>query len=175
MNGGREFALAAGLSRTSPGRVLPSADAAVLVREARRDRMIGILIVAHDSLPDALARTVAHVLGSRPPQFETFPVRRTDDPLDLLPAARAQVARLDTGDGVLVFTDLYGASPSNLAKKLVQPGRVEALAGVNLPMLVRAATYRSKGLETMVRKAVSGGCEGVVHIVVDPTHAATRT
>jgi PTS system ascorbate-specific IIA component len=137
--------------------------------------MIGILIVAHDTLPDALALAVAHVLGSRPPRFETLSVRATDDPLDLLPAARAQIARLDAGAGVLVFTDLFGASPANLARKLVVPGRVEAVSGVNLPMLVRACTYRSKDLDTMVKKAVSGGCEGVVHIEVDQTHAATRT
>ncbi|HQU48880.1 MAG TPA: PTS fructose transporter subunit IIA [Casimicrobiaceae bacterium] len=137
--------------------------------------MIGILIVAHDTLPEALARAIAHVLGARPPQFETLSVRASDDPLDLLPAARAQVARLDSGEGVLVFTDIYGATPSNLARNLADPGRVEVMAGVNLPMLVRACTYRTKGLETMVRKAVSGGCEGVVHVVVDPAHAATRT
>ena len=137
--------------------------------------MIGILIVAHDTLPDAFARAVQHVLGARPPQFETLSVRSTDDPLDLLPAARALIARLDTGSGVIVFTDLFGATPSNLARKLLEPGRVEGVAGVNLPMLVRALTYRSKGLETMIRKAISGGCEGVVHIAVDPVYAATRT
>jgi mannose PTS system EIIA component len=137
--------------------------------------MIGILIIAHDTLPDSLARAVAHVLGSRPTQFETLSVRSTDDPLDLIPAARELVARLDTGAGVLVFTDIFGATPSNLARKLLVPGRVEAVAGVNLPMLVRAFTYRAKGMETMIRKAISGGCEGVVHIAVDPAYAATRT
>lgn len=137
--------------------------------------MIGVLIVAHDTLPDALARALQHVLGSRPPQFETLSVRSTDDPLDLLPAARALIARLDTGSGVIVFTDLFGATPSNLARKLLEPGRVEGVAGVNLPMLVRAFTYRSKSLDTMIRKAISGGCEGVVHIAVDPVYAATRT
>ena len=54
-------------------------------------------------------------------------------------------------------------------------GRVEAVAGVNLPMLVRALTYRTKGLDTMVKKAVSGGCEGVLHLEVDPRYAATRS
>jgi PTS system ascorbate-specific IIA component len=137
--------------------------------------MIGILIIAHDTLPDSLARAVAHVLGSRPTQFETLSVRATDDPLDLLPLARERIARLDTGAGVLVFTDIFGATPSNLARKILVPGRVEGVAGVNLPMLVRAFTYRAKGMDTMIRKAVSGGCEGVVHIAADPVYAATRT
>ncbi len=136
--------------------------------------LIGILIVAHDNLGDSLASAVAHVLGARPVQFEVLSVAATDDPLQLLPVAREQLARLDSGDGVLIFSDIYGATPCNLACKLLQPGRVEAVAGVNLPMLVRAFTYRSKGMEVMVRKAVSGGCEGVLHINVDPAYAAAR-
>ena len=136
--------------------------------------MIGILIVAHDTLAESLARAVTHVLGARPAQFETLSVRSTDDPLDLLPNARAAIARLDTGEGVLVFTDIYGATPANLANKLLATGRIEGVAGVNLPMLVRAFTYRAKGMDTMIRKAISGGCEGVVHIAIDPVYAATR-
>jgi len=136
--------------------------------------MIGILIIAHDSLGEALARAATHVLGSRPPQFEVLSVAATDDPLMLLPAARELVARLDTGAGVLIFSDIYGASPCNLVGKLLKPGRVEGVAGVNLPMLVRAFTYRGRGMETMVKKAVSGGCEGVLHMEMDPTYAATR-
>lgn len=136
--------------------------------------MIGILIIAHDSLPESLVRAVTHVLGSRPAQFETLAVRATDDPFDLLPEGRRLVERLDTGEGVLIFTDIFGATPSNLAHKLIVPGRVDGIAGVNLPMLVRAFTYRSKGMDTMTRKAISGGCEGVMHIEVDPAYAATR-
>ncbi len=137
--------------------------------------MIGVLIVAHDQLPESLVRAVTHVLGSRPAQFETLSVAASDDPLNLLPGARAQVARLDTGEGVLIFSDIYGATPCNLAAKLVSPGRVEAVAGVNLPMLVRAFTYRLKGMDTMIKKAVSGGCDGVLRIEVDPAYAATRS
>ena len=137
--------------------------------------MIGILIVAHDSLSDSLAGAVTHVLGRRPSQFETLQVAATDDPQQLLPKARALVGELDTGDGVLIFSDIYGATPSNLASKLLVPGRIEAIAGVNLPMLVRAFTYRDKGMETMIKKAISGGCDGVLHVDIDPIYAATRS
>ena len=136
--------------------------------------MIGILLVAHDSLPDSLVKAVAHVLGQVPPQFETLSVAASDDPFDLLPGARARVRALDTGDGVLIFSDIYGATPCNLAGKLVVPGRVEVVAGVNLPMLVRAFTYRAKGMDTMIKKAISGGRDGVLHIEVDPVYATTR-
>ena len=98
----------------------------------------------------------------------------SDDPFHLVPAARETLAKLDTGDGVLIFSDIYGATPCNLASKLLSPGRVEVVAGVNLPMLVRAFTYREKGMDTMIRKAISGGCDGVVHIEVDPVYAAAR-
>jgi PTS system ascorbate-specific IIA component len=136
--------------------------------------MIGILIVAHDSLGESLARAVTHVLGSRPAQFEVLSVTATDDPHALLPAARELIKRLDTGKGVLIFSDIYGATPSNLAGKLLKPGRIEGVAGVNLPMLVRAFTYRNRDLDTMIKKAVTGGCEGVLHMNADPIHAAAR-
>ena len=136
--------------------------------------MIGILVIAHDTLGDSFVRAVTHVLGARPPQFDAMSVKGTDDPLDLVPAARALLAKLDTGEGVLVVTDIYGASPSNLARKLLAPGRVEAVAGVSLPMLVRALTYRGRGMETMVTKAISGGRDGVLRFTVDPVYAATR-
>jgi len=136
--------------------------------------MIGVLIVAHDTLGDSLVKAVTHVLGSRPPQFEVLSVAASDDPLLLLPNARAVVERLDSGDGVAVFTDIFGATPSNLAGKLLKPGRVEGIAGVNLPMLVRAFTYRNRGMDTLIRKAISGGCEGVLHVEVDPVYAPAR-
>src|ERR1700730_16868617 len=106
--------------------------------------MIGILIVAHDTLGESLVRAVTHVLGARPEGFETLGVSSSDDPLQLLPKARELVKSLDSGDGVLIFSDIYGATPCNLAGKLLVPGRIEAVAGVNLPMLVRAFTYRAK-------------------------------
>ncbi|MFO1315540.1 MAG: PTS fructose transporter subunit IIA [Burkholderiales bacterium] len=136
--------------------------------------MIGVLIIAHDTLPDSLVKAVTHVLGVRPSQLDTLSVAATDDPFDLLPAARERVRALDTGDGVLMFSDIYGATPCNLAGKLQVPGRVELIAGVNLPMLVRAFTYRAKGMDTMITKAVSGGRDGVLHIELDPVYATTR-
>ena len=136
--------------------------------------MIGVLIIGHDTLPESLAQAATHVLGGRPPQFDVLSVNCDDDPLDVLPRARAALAKLDTGEGVLIFSDIYGATPCNLVGKLIDPGRVEAVAGVNLPMLVRALTYRAKDMETMVKKAVSGGCEGVLHLEVDPRYAAAR-
>jgi len=137
--------------------------------------MIGVLIVAHDTLGDSLIKAVTHVLGARPPQFEALSVKASDDPLALLPKARLAVQALDTGEGVLVFSDIYGATPCNLAVKLLDPGHIEGIAGVNLPMLVRAFTYRMRGMDTLIKKAVSGGCEGVLQFETVSTYAPARS
>ena len=89
------------------------------------------------------------MLNKRPPQIAQLGVAAQDDPLDALPLARADAELVDTGEGVLVLTDIYGATPSNIAMKLLKPGRIEGIAGVNLPMLLRALTYRDKGMETL--------------------------
>ena len=126
--------------------------------------MIGILIIAHGTLGESLIHCASHVLNKRPARLRQLGVTAQDDPLLLLPHARALVKELDTGSGVLILSDIYGGSPSNIAAKLVVPGRVEGVAGVSLPMLIRALTYRERPLATLVVKAVSGGCEGVVRI-----------
>jgi len=125
--------------------------------------MIGILIIAHGTLGESLIHCASHVLGKRPEQLRQIGVGVRDDPADLLPLAQQMVKELDQGQGVLVLSDIYGATPCNLASKLLVPGRVEGVAGVNLPMLVRALTYRDEPLEHMLEKAVAGGCGGVLH------------
>ncbi|HSQ81879.1 MAG TPA: PTS sugar transporter subunit IIA [Casimicrobiaceae bacterium] len=136
--------------------------------------MIGVLIVAHGTLGESLVSALTHVLGSRPTQLRVLPITAADDPVALLPRARDAVAALDTGDGVAVFCDIFGATPCNLSIKLAIPGRVEVISGVNLPMLVRAFTYRTRNMDTLVTKAVSGGCEGVMHVPATSRHATTR-
>ena len=126
--------------------------------------MIGILIIAHGTLGESLIHCASHVLNKRPPRLKQLGVTAQDDPLLLLPQARALVKDLDDGSGVIILSDIYGGSPSNIAGKLLVPGRIEGVAGVNLPMLIRVLTYRDRALSTLLTKAVSGGCEGVVRI-----------
>lgn len=134
--------------------------------------MIGILLLTHGTLGESLVQTAIHVLNKRPARLKQLGLTAQDDPLLLLPQARALLKELDDGDGVLVLTDMFGGSPSNMAAKLVIPGKVEAVAGVNLPMLIRALTYRDKTLDVMVTKAVSGGCEGVARVPAFTVHHA---
>jgi mannose PTS system EIIA component len=125
--------------------------------------MIGILIIAHGSLGESLLHCVSHVMGKQPPQLACFGVGTNDDPSDLLPQAQKMVDKLNTGEGVLILSDMYGASPCNLVAKLLSPNVVEGIAGVNMPMLVRVLNYRDKPIKTCVEKALSGGRDGVVH------------
>jgi PTS system mannose-specific IIA component len=134
--------------------------------------MIGILIVAHGAFGEALIHSASHVLGRRPLRVRQVGITVHDDPAAMLPQAQELVRQLDEGEGVLVLTDIYGATPCNIALQLLRPGRVEGVAGVNLPMLVRVLTYRDKGLALAVEKALSGGAEGVVHMATDSCDGA---
>ena len=125
--------------------------------------MIGILIIAHGNLGESLIHCVSHVMGKSPPQLACLAMGTDDDPSDLLPQAQLLVKTLDTGEGVLILSDMYGASPCNLVVKLISPSHVEGVAGVNLPMLVRVLNYRDKPIKICLEKAISGGRDGVVH------------
>lgn len=126
--------------------------------------MIGIFLITHGTLGESLIQCACHVLNRRPPQIVQLGMASQDDPLDILPQARQMLDWVDNGHGVLLLTDVFGATPSNVAMKLLQPGRVEGIAGVNLPMLLRVLTYREKDMPTLVQRAVSGGCDGVLHM-----------
>ena len=129
--------------------------------------MIGLFLITHSSYGESLIQCACHVLNKRPQQLAQLGVSAQDDPLDILPVARRWVELVDSGEGVLLLTDIYGATPSNIAVKLVKPGLYEVVAGVNLPMLLRALTYRDKDMNTLVSRAVAGGRDGVFQIKPD--------
>ena len=90
--------------------------------------MIGILIVSHGTFGESLIHSASHVLGKRPLYLRQLGVNVHDDPDQLQPVAEDLIRFLDQGEGVLVLTDIYGATPSNIAARLLRPGRVEAAA-----------------------------------------------
>ncbi len=123
--------------------------------------MIGILIVSHGAFGESLIHSASHVLGKRPLFLRQVGVTVHDDPDAILPVAEDLIRFLDQGQGVLVLSDIFGATPSNIATRLLRPGRIEGIAGVNLPMLIRALTYRDEPLEAVIEKALSGAADGV--------------
>jgi len=126
--------------------------------------MIGILLLSHGNLGDSLIQAARHVMGKELPHLTHLDVTVVDTPDALLARANALLDQLNQGQGVLVLSDICGATPCNVATRLVVTGKVECLAGANLPMLLRALTYRHEPLAVVVEKALSGGKEGAVRI-----------
>lgn len=130
--------------------------------------MVGILLIAHAPLASALADAAAHVYSCAPgqasAQLRVFDVQPDTDTQANVAKARALLSEIDTGSGVLVLTDAFGASPGNAATLLAEPGRVAVIAGVNLPMLLRALCYREGSLAETTEKALAGGTQGVMQV-----------
>ena len=127
--------------------------------------MIGVLVVTHGSIGEALLTSATQILGNPQPQVATLSVWRQDDPDDLVLRARELLDSLDAGDGVLVITDIFGATPGNVVSRLLEDGKIEACPGASLPMLLRVLTGRNGSLAAAVQeRALSGGAEGVVHM-----------
>jgi len=126
--------------------------------------MVGILLLCHYRLGDALIECATHVLGQKPERCAAIAVDRDDDPTQVLAKAQALLDTLDSGAGVLVLADLFGATPCNVASKLAVPDKVAVLTGVNLPMLVRSLCYRQLPLSGVVEKALEGARNGMLAV-----------
>ncbi|GAA6142813.1 PTS fructose transporter subunit IIA [Hydrogenophaga sp. 5NK40-0174] len=136
--------------------------------------MNGILIIAHAPLASAMRQCVMHVFPDSASAVAALDVQPNMPPEETLAQARALMAQLDT-QGVLVAADVFGATPCNVAQKLVDGVRARLVAGVNLPMLLRTVSYRHEPLEALVSRAVMGGTQGVVPVAVTaPQNQARR-
>lgn len=124
---------------------------------------IGILLVTHEGIGTALLAVAQRLVTPLPLRVEVLEVPFDAEPDHVLPLASAALRRADSGDGVLLMTDLYGASPSNLAARAAQLGTpVRRVSAVNLPMLLRVMNYAELGLDEMPAIAVAGGRNGVL-------------
>jgi PTS system ascorbate-specific IIA component len=119
--------------------------------------LIGILLVTHNGLGDSFIDCVKHVLGEVPHNLKSLSVSAADDPQQKSVEGQALVKQLDTGSGVLILSDVYGATPSNIARQLCHAERVMGVAGLNLPMLLRTVTHPITTLPELVKIAVDGG------------------
>jgi len=125
---------------------------------------VGILLITHPGIGSALIAVAERLLRRLPLKVEAFELAFDADPEASLPLASAALRRVDDGDGVLILTDLYGASPSNLASKLARLGTpVRRVSSLNLPMLLRVMNYAELPLEELPAVAAAGARNGVVH------------
>ena len=124
--------------------------------------MVGILLLTHTPLGEAFLATLTHVYKSKPITVEVMDVLADQDTEQVQALAHERIRALDSGAGVLVFTDICGATPANCAVRLIEAGEPVALVyGVNLPALLRAMCYRNLPLSELTSKVVEGGQRGV--------------
>jgi PTS system ascorbate-specific IIA component len=124
---------------------------------------VGLLLVTHGKLGRHLLDTMVDMMGGALPlQHDTLEVRRVQTPEALIAQGSKTIERLDSGAGVLILTDAFGSTPSNIANRLGAGANAAVVAGVNLPMLVRIFNYPKLGLAEMAKNAVEGGQRGIV-------------
>ena len=136
--------------------------------------MVGILLVTHNGLGDSFVDCVRHVLGEVPRNLKVLTVLAGDDPQLKLVEGQALIKQLDTGGGVLVLSDVFGATPSNIARQLCHAENVMGVAGVNLPMLLRTVCSSGNTLPELAQIAIEGGRECIVYIGSEGCNATTR-
>ena len=129
--------------------------------------MAGILVVAHNALGESLVDCVRHVLGKVPDNLKVLSVYANDDPQQKLTEGRALIKQLDRGNGVLVLADIFGATPSKVARQLCHAEHIMGVAGVNLPMLLRVVCYPDKTMPELAKVAFEGGRECIVQMNPD--------
>jgi len=121
----------------------------------------GLVIISHDSVGQSLVDAAATILGMCPMALELVSVSPGCDPDDVIERARTAVRRINQGDGVLILTDMYGSTPSNVANRLAPEADIRVVAGLNLPMLIRVFNYPGMSLAELAQKAGSGGRDGI--------------
>lgn len=140
--------------------------------------MNAILLIAHAPLANALRQCALHVFpdcGNLVMAIDVQPNLSPDETLGSARIALDQLSRLPQVKGVLVLADIFGATPSNVAQKLVDGVSSRLITGVNLPMLLRAVTYKHETLDTLVSRAVVGGTQGVMQVAITaPQNQARR-
>jgi len=122
----------------------------------------GLLLVTHGNLGQDMLDTVTKILGNCPLRAAALAVHPDSNPDSLLEEAGRLCTELDQGDGVLVLTDLFGSTPSNIATRLTDGHNVSVIAGANIPMLIRIFNYPHINLDALGEKAVSGARDGII-------------
>ena len=125
--------------------------------------MAAVLLIAHAPLASALLSVAGHCYEEKGHLFEAIDVEPTMSAETVESLARAALARLDTPE-VLVLTDVFGATPCNVAQRLSDGVHVRVVAGVNVPMLWRSLCYLGEPLDALVARAVSGASQGVMQV-----------
>ncbi len=106
--------------------------------------MIGIVLVTHGDLGRSLTDTAGLILGDKPEDLISLTIDIKEDPDNLRKKIKRSIAKVESGNGVIILTDMFGGTPSNLSYSFLEEGKVEVISGVNLPILLKAVTSRTK-------------------------------
>jgi len=123
---------------------------------------VAILLITHGEIGQAIHQAAVSVIGSSPLRTACMSITMETTPEEAFRQAQQHIERLNTGSGVLVLTDMYGATPSNIACT-IQDTDIAIISGLNLPMLIRVMNYPSLPLQELAEKAITGGKEGVIY------------
>lgn len=124
---------------------------------------VSILIISHNEIASALLNTVKQTFGSELPlPIATVELQSDTDPEELIPKLKNVIKALDQGEGVLILTDLFGSTPSNVAQKVQDCRSIRIVSGLNLPMLIRVMNYPHLDLANLTDKARTGGQCGIM-------------
>lgn len=134
---------------------------------------VALLFITHGNIGKSMHDAAVLVIGSSPLRSAFIPVAENCQPEQSIQEAKSTIAELDSGDGVLILTDMYGSTPSNIACAL-QLLNVKVIAGLNLPMLMRILNYPTLPLHRLADKAVSGGKEGILAFQAPSASDATQ-
>ena len=125
---------------------------------------IGILLLTHNDIGAQLLLAAKSTYGSIPIRTEILSIDHYDQPNDLAKLANQYIKLLDDGKGVLILTDMFGSTPSNIAKDLCHLSKVNVVSGLNLSMLLNIFNYPNLSLKQLTTKAIEGGRDGVIQI-----------
>ncbi len=123
--------------------------------------MVGVILVTHGQFGKHLLEAAQTILGPQE-QCAHIAVEGSIDMAALLADLKNTVKRMDSGEGVIILTDMFGGTPSNISLSLLQPGKVDVLTGVNLPMLLRILGMRDQELSLLAQNAKSAAIQGIV-------------
>jgi len=126
--------------------------------------MVGVIIITHNAIGDEMLKTAEQIVGRQLPSVSSIGIPGDIQPERLAEYAdltRATIDRMDQGDGILIVTDMFGATPNNLAQYFAEDHRVKIISGLNVSMLIRIINYSDQPLELLAKIGIVGGNKGI--------------
>lgn len=123
---------------------------------------VGLLIITHNRIGSDILATARDIYGNLPMQTEVISISPNADYERIQKTAEQNLLKLDSGDGVLILTDIFGATPSNIATKIAKGKNACVITGINLPMVIRVLNYSQLPLKKIVAKATSAGHDSII-------------